>query len=80
MAYASAANDRYYVHLDTATLAAHVDVLDYLEGWSFAHLHKWQWLEPIGRWPRDLVMMAFALTAAAVAALGVWLFLRMPRA
>jgi len=70
--------DRYYVHLDSAALAAHVDDFDYVEGWTFAHLHKWQWLEPIGRWPRDLLMMAFALGAAVVGVLGFVLFLRRP--
>ena len=67
---------RYYVHLDSATLAARVDDFDYFEGSSFAQLHKWQWLEVIGRWPRDLLMMAFALGAALVGVLGVLLFLR----
>ena len=74
--YAGPHAERYYVHLDSATLAAHVDNFDYLEGWTFAHLHKWQWLEPIGRWPRDLLMMAFALGAAVVGVLGFLLFLR----
>ena len=49
-----------------------------LEGWAFAHLHKWQWLEVIGRWPRDLLMMACALGAAGVGVLGLLLFLRRP--
>ena len=74
--YAAPHAARYYVHLDSATLAAQVDNFDYVEGWTFAHLHKWQWLEPIGRWPRDLLMMTFALGAAVVGGLGFLLFLR----
>lgn len=76
--YATPNAARYYVHLDSATLAAQIDDFDYVEGWTFAHLHKWQWLEPIGRWPRDLMMMAFALGAAVVGVLGFLLFLRRP--
>jgi hypothetical protein len=74
--YDAPGHPRYYVHLDTAALATVIDDLDYIEGWTFAHLHKWQWLEFIGRWPRDLVMIAFALALAATAALGLRLFLR----
>jgi len=75
--YATPQHDRYFVHLDSATLAAHVDDLDYLEGWTFAHLHKWQWLEAIGgRWPRDLLQIAFALMTAALVAFALRLFSR----
>ena len=79
VAYSGPHHPRYYVHLDSATLAASIDDFDYLEGWSFAHLHKWQWLEFIGRWPRDIVMMTLALGIATTAALGFALFLRRPR-
>lgn len=69
-----ARGERLYIHLERAALAARIDAGDYAEGWTFAHLHKWQWLEFIGRWPRDLVMIAFALTAAGVAVAGLLLF------
>lgn len=75
--YATLGHDRYYVHLDSATLAAHVDDFDYIEGWTFANLHKWQWLESlVGRDLRDSIQIAFALLAATVAALGLRLFIR----
>lgn len=75
--YATPRHDRFFVHLESATLAAHVDDLDYLEGWTFANLHKWQWLEAIvGRGARDLLQVVFALLTATLAALGLRLFLR----
>lgn len=69
--------ERLYLHLDTATLAARIGTADLIEGWIFANLHKWHALEGvIGRWPRDLVQMGFALTSATVALLGLVLLRR----
>lgn len=66
---------RLYLHPDSATRAARVTQADYAEGWLFANLHKWQWLEFIGRWPRDVVMIIFALGGAAAALAGLCLFI-----
>jgi len=71
------ADTRLYVHAETRTLAAAVDPADYAEGWSFAQFHKWQALEPLlGRWPRDLLQIGFALAIALVSLLGLVLFAR----
>jgi hypothetical protein len=72
-----AGDTRLYVHTETRTLAAAIDSADYAEGWSFAQFHKWQALEPLlGRWPRDLLQIAFALAMALVSLLGLVLFWR----
>jgi len=72
-----AADTRLYVHTETRTLAAAVSPADYAEGWSFAQFHKWQALEPLlGRWPRDLLQITFALAIALVSLLGLVLFAR----
>lgn len=72
-----AADTRLYVHTDTRTLAAAVSPADYAEGWAFAQFHKWQALEPLlGRWPRDLLQITFALAIALVSLLGLVLFAR----
>lgn len=72
-----AADSRLYVHAETRTLAAAVGPADYAEGWSFAQFHKWQALEALlGRWPRDLLQISFALAIALVSLLGLVLFAR----
>jgi len=72
-----AGDTRLYVHVETRTLAAAVNAADYAEGWSFAQFHKWQALEALlGRWPRDLLQIGFALAMTLVSLLGLGLFWR----
>jgi hypothetical protein len=66
-----AGDTRLYVHPESDTLAARITPADYAEGWSFANLHKWQAFEFLGRWPRDLLQIAWALLSAATAAVGL---------
>jgi len=73
-----AGDTRLYVHPETAALAARVSPADYAEGWTFATLHKWQALEFIGRWPRDVLQIAWAVMSALTALLGLRLLLRKP--
>lgn len=68
-------NPRYFVETASGKLAARVDDVALLEGYSFAYLHKWGFLNFIGNFPRDLLMMTFALGNAVVAALGLWMFI-----
>lgn len=75
----AAGDSRLYVHPESDSLAARVGPADYAEGWAFANLHKWQALEFLGRWPRDLLQIAWALLSAGTAGLGLCLLLR-PRA
>lgn len=78
--YDTPSRDRYYVETSTGALAAHIDDGDALEGWTFAYLHKWNWLDALGTGPRDAVAALFALGNAVVAALGLRMFLRRSRA
>ena len=68
--------DRYYVEPRSGVLAAHVRDSDRAEGWSFAWLHKWHFLDGLGRDARDAVAALFALGIAASFALGVFLYCR----
>lgn len=68
-------NPRYYIEPATGVLAAVVTDADATEGWSFAYLHKWVWLD-FNKDLRDLLVMLFALGNVVVALLGVWLFSR----
>jgi hypothetical protein len=73
-----AGDTRLYVHAETDALAARVTPVDYAEGWTFATLHKWQALDFLGRAPRDLLQVAWALMSALTAVLGLRLLLRKP--
>ncbi len=73
--YGAPSNPRYFVETASGKLAARVDDVVLLEGYSFAYLHKWNFLNFIGNFPRDLLMMTFALGNATVAALGLWMFI-----
>lgn len=66
---------RYYVETSSGTLAAKVDNLNAIEGYSFGFLHKWDILGSIiGKTTRDILLMVFAFGNMIVTVLGVWLF------
>jgi hypothetical protein len=50
-----------------------------LEAVSFNLLHKWRFLDPLGRDTRDGIMIAFNVGTAAVAGLGLMLLIRKRR-
>lgn len=68
--------DQGLVFVDVATgqVAAHVGRMDRAEQWSFSALHKWQFLDPLGRAWRDGIMVSGVLLAmlAAIAGLVLW--------
>jgi hypothetical protein len=72
--YATAEHLSYYVETRTGTLAAVVRDADRAEGWSFAYLHKYHWLDFAGKDVRDLVMGLFGLGNLVIALLGLWMF------
>jgi uncharacterized iron-regulated membrane protein len=74
VAYCRNSDVRYYVETASGALGAKVNNQDVLEGYSFAYLHKWNFLDPIGKILRDALMMTWALLNTIVAALGVRLF------
>lgn len=69
-------SQRYYVEPRTGVLAALVRDSDRAEGWSFAWLHKWHFLDGMGRDARDAIAALFALGIAVSFVLGLFLYLR----
>ncbi|HEU4708128.1 MAG TPA: hypothetical protein VFS17_02355 [Methylophilaceae bacterium] len=67
---------RYYIEPATGALAARLNDSDAVEGWTFAYVHKWAWLDA-HKDLRDILVMLFALGNIVIALLGVWLFARM---
>ncbi len=61
-----------YVETATNTLAAAVGNLDRLEGYSFGYLHKWHFVDFLGKNVRDLLTSLVALVIMAVLLLGVY--------
>ncbi len=72
----TAARDAVYVHTASGRIAARIDDTDRLEGWLFAYVHKWDFLEPLGRDLRDGAMALGAFIITGVGILGLALFLR----
>ncbi len=66
----------FYVEPLSGALAARVDNGDRREGFSFAYLHKWHFLDGLGRDARDAILASAALGIVAVFALGGYLYLR----
>jgi len=67
---------RYYIEPATGALAARLTDADAAEGWTFAYIHKWAWLDT-HKDLRDILVMLFAVGNIIVALLGVWLFARL---
>lgn len=67
--------DRYYIEPASNTLAAHINNSDELEGWTFAYLHKWNFMDGLGTNIRDGLMALFALGMAIVALFGLLMYL-----
>lgn len=65
-----------YVETGTGIKAAEVRDSQRLEGFSFAYLHKWVFLDVIGKNGRDFLLGLFALLNAVVAGLGLMLWWR----
>lgn len=65
-----------YVETGTGIKAAEVNDRQRLEGLSFAYLHKWIFLDVIGKNGRDFLLGLFALLNAVVACLGLVLWWR----
>jgi len=65
--------ERVFVDAVTGQVAARVGALDQAEQWSFSTLHKWQFLDPLGRAWRDGIMVFGALLALLAAIAGLLL-------
>lgn len=71
-------NPRIFVDTRDAVVAATVTDADLLAATVFDWLHKGKWAEPLGRVPRDVVLILLVL--AILAATGVGVVLRLRRA
>lgn len=65
-----------FVETQSNTLAAEANDTGRLEGFSFAYLHKWNFLDFAGKNVRDTVAASFATLNALLAALGLVLYWR----
>ena len=70
---------RYYIEADTATLSARMSDSDARERWTFAYLHKLEWLGSLSELLRDGVSILAALCSVLVAAMGMLLFVKTRR-
>lgn len=66
----------YYIETKTSRLAAKVTNADRAEGYSFAFLHKYLFMDWAGKNVRDSFMMLAAFTVLLVSILGFILFIR----
>jgi hypothetical protein len=65
-----------FVDVVTGQVAVRIGTLDRAEQWSFSTLHKWQFLDPLGRVWRDGIMVCGVLLSLLAAAAGLVLRLR----
>lgn len=77
--FASPGHPAVYWEPSTGVVAALVNDDDRLEGYSFANLHKYHWLDFAGKNFRDGVMALAALMTALVTVLGMVLWIRRKR-
>ncbi|MFH6999950.1 PepSY domain-containing protein [Flavobacterium sp. FlaQc-57] len=76
LAYDTPEKTTYFIETSTSRLAAVVKNSDRIEGYSFAILHKFLFMDWAGKNIRDLTMVLAALTILIVSVLGFILFLK----
>ncbi|MRX41459.1 PepSY domain-containing protein [Flavobacterium sp. LC2016-23] len=76
LAYDTPEKTTYFIETATSRLAAVVKNSDKVEGYSFAILHKFLFMDWAGKNIRDLTMVLAALTILVVSILGFILFLK----
>jgi len=76
LAYDTPEKTTYFIETSTSTLAAVITNSNRLEGYSFAFLHKFLFMDWAGKDIRDLVMVLAALSVLLVCVLGLILFLK----
>jgi len=72
-------HERFYVETSSGYLAARVDDLDEIESYSFALLHKHEFLGGLGKPVKDFSTMFWAAAQVLLVALGVVLYVRSRR-
>ena len=76
LAYDTPEKTTYFIETATSRLAAVINNSDKAEGYSFAILHKFLFMDWAGKNIRDLTMVLAALTILIVSVLGFILFLK----
>ena len=76
LAYDTPEKTTYFIETSTSRLAAVITNSNRLEGYSFAFLHKFLFMDWAGKNIRDLVMVLAALSVLLVCVLGLILFLK----
>ncbi|MGO4770090.1 PepSY domain-containing protein [Flavobacterium sp. W22_SRS_FK3] len=76
LAYDTPEKTTYFIETATSRLAAKIKSSDMAEGYSFAILHKFLFMDWAGKNIRDLTMVLAALTILIVSILGFILFLK----
>lgn len=73
--YSKNDNERYYVETSSGKLAAKIQDKDLTEGFSFAFLHKFHFMEFAGKTGRDAATVIAATATLLVTILGITLFI-----
>ena len=74
--YGKNLNERYYVETASGKLSVKINDLDMLEGYSFAFLHKHEFLTPLGKGVKDFSTMFWAAAQIALVTVGLMLFFK----
>jgi PepSY-associated TM region len=74
--YAASHHERYYVETASGALAVRVNDLDLIEGYSFALLHKHEFLGGLGKSVKDFSTMFWAAAQVLVVVLGLVLYVK----
>jgi hypothetical protein len=77
--YANDNEERFYIETSTGKLAARIDNNDMLEGYSFALLHKHEFMAWAGKPVKDFSTMFWAVAQIAMIAVGLTLYVRLKR-
>ncbi|MEY2869490.1 MAG: hypothetical protein RIR01_1981 [Bacteroidota bacterium] len=76
LAYDTPEKTTYFIETATSRLAAKINNSDITEGYSFAILHKFLFMDWAGKNIRDLTMVLIALCILIISVLGLILFLK----
>ena len=72
-------NERYYLETCTGKLAAKVNDIDLIEGYSFSFLHKHHFLDFAGKSWRDFSTMFWAMAQIAMIIIGLILYFKLKK-
>jgi hypothetical protein len=79
VSYPQNSHERYYVETSTGSLSVRVNDWDLVEGYSFAVLHKHEFLGGIGKWAKDTSTMFWAAAQVFMVGLGLFLYFKWVR-